>query len=467
MSLICNICADEFNKSTRKELTCNECEASCCTKCFETYVTSSNKDPDCMFCHKVFDYAFLKKNTSTALQKRVKTHREKVLLDREKAKLPETMEKYFKYDADMDNLSKEVSLLNIDLIKINETYFEFVLHRTSHMNESETQEERNRMETRRHDLINKIGRKNYAVTRWKIFEKCTHQNETEHTENNTKKMLCQCPETECKGFVYTTGKCGVCDVTVCKKCRCVKDHLHECKESDVETVKMLKSDSKACPKCATLIFKISGCDQMWCTQCHTAFDWKSGKVEISNIHNPHYFQWLRNNRGTIQDNLNPCGGRINYVQLFDHLEFVCVNNYDYLISTSEMYRLRSHIENVSLHKLRLKFRLEPEKENLDMRLKWLKNEITEKKWMVELQKREKSKLFITSKIHIFEMVTTVINDLFHRMLHINTPEHLENTFIEFDAILDYANKLFEDANDLYNLKVPQFNYCNINKEWTV
>lgn len=476
MSLICDICADGFNRSTRKELTCDGCEASCCTKCFETYVTSSNKDPNCMFCYKVFDCAFFKKNTSIALQKRVKTHREKVLLDREKAKLPETMEKYFKYDADIDNLSKEIVLLSIELIKINDVYTRYLTGSLSIMETQEHNSEQGNIELRRHNLINEIGRKRYAITRWKVFEKYTyqvqHESENIQTIESTYKILCQCPETECKGFVYTTGKCGVCDVTICKECRCVKDLLHECNESDIETVKMLRSDSKACPKCATLIFKISGCDQMWCTQCHTAFDWKSGKVEISNIHNPHYFQWLHHNRGTggegdQQENLNPCGGRINYGQLFEHLDFVCVHHYEYLISIGEMYRLRSHIENVLLYKLRSKLRLEPEKENLDMRLKWLKNEITEKKWMLELQKREKSKLSITSNICIFEMVTTVINDLFHRMLHINTPELFENTFIEFRTILEHANKLFKDTNYLYNLKVPRFIYCTTYHEWTV
>ena len=59
---------------------------------------------------------------------------------------------------------------------------------------------------------------------------------------------------------------------------------------------MLAKDSKPCPKCQSLIFKINGCDQMWCTQCHTAFSWKTGKLE-KNIHNPHFYEWQRKNGG--------------------------------------------------------------------------------------------------------------------------------------------------------------------------
>ena len=84
--------------------------------CFETYIVLSMKDPDCMFCHKLFDREFFSMNTSGAFQKRIKSHREKVLLDREKAKLPETMELHFEYDSKMKKLTKEVVL--------KETYFQ-------------------------------------------------------------------------------------------------------------------------------------------------------------------------------------------------------------------------------------------------------------------------------------------------------------------------------------------------------
>ena len=48
-----------------------------------------------------------------------------------------------------------------------------------------------------------------------------------------------------------------------------------------------------------MISKIDGCNQMWCTQCHVAFDWKTGAIQNS-VHNPHYFEWLRKNKLIIQ-----------------------------------------------------------------------------------------------------------------------------------------------------------------------
>lgn len=129
-----------------------------------------------------------------------------------------------------------------------------------------------------------------------------------------------CPAEGCRGFLSTSFNCGVCEAKVCEHCHEIigakgdtvrqvgvmeveivsaeaVPKRHICDADAVETAKMLAKETRPCPTCKTLISKIDGCDQMWCTQCQTAFSWKTGQKEAGRVHNPHYYEWLRRTKG--------------------------------------------------------------------------------------------------------------------------------------------------------------------------
>lgn len=108
--------------------------------------------------------------------------------------------------------------------------------------------------------------------------------------------LFACPATGCRGFVTApSNRCGICLKDACTACRtlAVPGGPHVCCPDNVLSVKAILNDTRPCPKCSTPIYKITGCDQMWCTACNTPFSWSRGTI-ISNtlIHNPHYFSWV-------------------------------------------------------------------------------------------------------------------------------------------------------------------------------
>jgi dolichol-phosphate mannosyltransferase len=72
-----------------------------------------------------------------------------------------------------------------------------------------------------------------------------------------------------------------------------KDVEHTCDPGVKETVALIIKESKPCPKCGERISKIDGCDQMWCIDCHTAFSWATGQLVNGVVHNPHYYEFLR------------------------------------------------------------------------------------------------------------------------------------------------------------------------------
>ncbi len=120
-----------------------------------------------------------------------------------------------------------------------------------------------------------------------------------------------CPKTGCRALLNAEFRCLVCDTQVCEKCLVIVTEAtragHECQRDDVLSVRAILNSSQACPRCRIRINRVAGCDQMWCTQCHTAFDYTTGQLIKGHIHNPHYFQQL--SAGEIkEENLAGQGG---------------------------------------------------------------------------------------------------------------------------------------------------------------
>ena len=125
----------------------------------------------------------------------------------------------------------------------------------------------------------------------------------------------------------------------CSKCFQPKDEGHECDEDMVKTAELLRKDTKSCPNCSEMIHKIEGCNQMFCTNCGTGFDWKTLRIVTGIIHNPHYFEYQSKNGGrprSIGD--IPCGGLPNMPQIY--AKFSKIFDIEYKIIDDFMRRLR-------------------------------------------------------------------------------------------------------------------------------
>ena len=124
-------------------------------------------------------------------------------------------------------------------------------------------------------------------------------NDADDTENSSKKkFLMKCSYDDCRGYLSTQYKCEICEKYTCSKCLepigLSKDNNdHICNEDNVKSAELVKKETKPCPNCTSRIYKIDGCDQMFCTTCHSAFSWKTGNIIKGVIHNPHYYEWQR------------------------------------------------------------------------------------------------------------------------------------------------------------------------------
>ena len=237
-----------------------------------------------------------------------------------------------------------------------------------------------------------------------------------------------CPNTECKGFLGEHWKCGLCETVVCSKCHVVKGEEHTCKEEDIATASLIKKDSKSCPNCKVLIHRIDGCDQMFCTSCHTAFNWKTGQIITSKIHNVHYFEWLRTTggSGTIQRDENDiqCGGIPDYWNFIttmypDYIAYVNTNGWrkqvdDPLINWISQFIMNAlHIEDIALRKFSHAFTTD---DNSKARHLFLKNEIKEEEFKMRLWRYEVKRQRKKDAHDILSMYITVAGDLLRNVL---------------------------------------------------
>ena len=444
----CSVCFDSFNKSTRAETKCQHCAISICRTCLQTYLLNDINDvPTCINvdCRRGWEREFLDGELTSAFRlKTYKEHREKVLADREKARLPSTQEDTAAYKQARQIHAKAVEDEKAATIEFNRAHL--ALSNTTSL------------KLRSRSVMDTFGR--YRMT--------TEGRATPVNEITTVRaaFIKPCPAEDCKGFLSTAWKCGLCDQWTCPECHDlkgpVKDIAHTCDPTKIATARLLAREAKSCPKCGVQICKIEGCDQMWCTSCNTGFNWRTGKIADGAVHNPHYFEWLRS-RG-----LNPTQANapvLNCNQQQDRAIQIA------LYGERDMHylRRRNHGTNESTDKntayLGEVWRIMREEEDMgrrntdfneeyrQLRVKYMAGELTEADWKAQLQRKEKDANFQQAKTHIRDVFVNASRDLIRQIL---TPETNRNeTVRSVEELITYCNTCYETVSKRFNRKISK------------
>lgn len=264
----CDICCDEYTKMYRKPIECPHCDFAACMKCHQTYL-ATNLSPECMSCHAEWNREFLDTTFPAAwMNGEYRKHREHVLYDRERARLPDSQHLAQNY--------RTVERLQAQLVREKE--------------ETVTLKQRLRQL--------EINKWNASARIQRIRNSRYESDGTSGESTFTRRQFVRpCQVEGCRGFLSQQLKCGICATYACGECMGIigkeRGADHVCDPNDVATAQLIRRESKPCPTCGINISKISGCDQMWCVQCRTAFSWNTGCIVRGTIHNPHYFETLR------------------------------------------------------------------------------------------------------------------------------------------------------------------------------
>lgn len=479
----CACCCEKFNKSLRKMIVCTNgtCDYVVCKECVRTYLLSTTETPHCMNCKHAWNDRFVVQELNASfVNNDYKKHRKQLLLEHELSKMPETMPAVARWYAKKEYQKNDKELLEKrQLLK----------------------QQLNEIEQMRNELYHQY------------FQHGTGDDDSQ----NQKKYTFKCPDDECRGFLTTAYKCEICKYYACPKCLVLTGHerndpTHVCDENLVKTADLIRESSKPCPNCRERIIKASGCDQMWCTSCHTAFSWKTGKIDNGVIHNPHFYQFQNQTRTQVR---NPgdqvCGGlpggwwdltrKMRRLLCGDHMQKHPIEcsckayvdaNYTMSDVTSQLSEVNTlmrqyHIDLVSVvaeiynmvrrindYELPNHRRLVRDlRDNEELRVRYSVKEIDKEKLAAEVIKRDKKRKRVVELMHIYELISSVGNDMMNHLFNFYNEnpqmsyskkiiefaniicEEFSKKIREFEIFINYINKQFKIISATYSIKVPQ------------
>ena len=493
MTSNCAICDDKLNQTVRKPVCCPYCEFTACRTCCETYIvgetTSKCMNPPC---NREWTRKFIAKSfTGVFVTKKLKKKREEILFDIERSLMPATqprVEYLIKYEKismeyheawnsawhQIYGLSYRKKSLK-DQLKVRRTRV------TNNQNEWESNQI-SRVKTEYDEVCKQIDEMNdrkdelsdkYYLDCRRLREEYNFNqpnNSTENEPQQRREFIRACPDNDCRGFLSTQWKCGLCEKWSCPDCHEIKgptrDTEHTCNPDILASARLLSNDTRPCPSCGSGIFKIAGCDHMWCTQCRKGFNWRTGRIEQDG-HNPHYFEWLRRNGNDVPRNPQaiPCQyqrlnhmlfTRIHNLLVDKHRENPMSTNYDEFMGN--LFQNATHINDVIAPRYPVNHYRQDR--NQDLRIQYMRNKITEDAFKITLQRDEKKYEKNREIRNVFELLETSITDIILRFIeHLEQcePGKWENTIIkEVEQIVDYANECFIDISKTYNSKCIRF-----------
>jgi len=400
----CSICCYPFNKVLRKQIECLKCNQKMCNACVKKFLLSTLEDPYCMHCKHPWDLFFINKVLSkNFLSKEWKSSRSELLFNREKSFFPDTMP-LVSLEIEKEKIYTEI------------TSIENKIHALKH---------------RKTILSNRL----YQIVNHRVQSV---------PDKNKAFSIRQCPFSNCKGFIDEKGSCPICGNISCLKCNIVKTEIeHECDEKDIETWQEIQKMSKPCPNCGTRIQKASGCSQMWCPGCHVAFNWNTGQIEKGAVHNPHFYEWAERLGINPTANINN-NQMCNQYRVWNYYNYTRIVPVDKKIEFRNLHQRLNHIINNDITRMRDKVG----RNNTDLRIKYLRNQMDEEKYKKILVQREVGHQKMTRILEIYETLNMLIVPLFDNFL--NKTLDYQTLLLQIKDLEKFVNDNIQEINKTFH-----------------
>lgn len=406
----CPICCRDFTDVQRTRIECPYCHKGLCSSCFQR-VLLNDSDAFCVFCKGPLSDAFVDAHVSKTFRfGPLKDHRKGLLLDRERSLIP----------ASTALVERELSL-------------------------RERRKALGQWMAQKEDLERQVHALNNAIR--KATQEMHASKKGPPPPDAARLFVHPCPARDCRGYVSSdTWTCGVCQTPVCKHCHEERSVNHECSPEALESVRSIQKETRACPSCNVRIYKIDGCNQMFCTQCHTAFSWTTGaRIDHGQVHNPHYYEWMRS-RGTP-----PCQNEeLTYWNVRHHLRTTYSLELPYFFEC--VHRIMTHVRYEDLQVA--PGDTDPFRPNADLRVAFMLKEMDEASFRNEVFRRDKALRKQRALHDLFRMFVDACGDLFQKLhQQVRTREEMEAVQDECEALRVYVNQCSRDISQRFGSSV--------------
>lgn len=383
----CDICC-EYKTNL---IVCSYCKNQVCETCIQKFIEDKLREPLCMNCGNIWSREFVLENIID--KKWFFKHIGKYILEQEKMLLPETQEEAFLISR-IQELSKCIKSLPTNQ-RLKSMY--------------KNLDTLSKAIEEKRDILLKIKCEIHSAKRLTITYGGIDSSRASAKGDH---YIFKCPS-DCRGFISNNYSCGTCKGIVCKKCRVQinKDSEHICNEDDIKSASLVSSLTKPCPKCMTPILKSGGCDQMFCVVCNTAFSWNTGEIESGVIHNPHYYEYLSTlTNPNVDIEVIACGDIPDAMAFMNRIMRVTYSDI-FTRKLRTLHNIARHIRHVIVPS----WQINKVKDNIDIRVQYLLEEISETTWESKLLFREKKRMKIKAFHDLIQMVLVILEDFVRRV----------------------------------------------------
>jgi hypothetical protein len=207
---------------------------------------------------------------------------------------------------------------------------------------------------------------------------------------------------------------------------------------------------------------------MWCTQCHTAFSWKTGDIE-TRIHNPHFYEWQRRTNGGVAPRVpGDAPPQCAPDQPLNHYSFRHITGLqlDPEITTLAGNIIRDviHLREADIPHFHIN---ENENETIfkENRILYLQNKISKEVFIRRVLMENKRREIHTEIRQVLEMFVQVSTDIIHRFIVLAQKKRddihrMKSKLDEIETLRQFTNEALKEIYTTFKYKTREISFMN-------